>query len=127
MVQDPLFHDDIYEAIRTVVMALGGTKKAGALLWPDKPVDQAGVLISNCLNRARPEKLDPEQLIFLAKQGRAVGCHALPAFINAEAGYAPPQPIEPEDERQRVQREFVQGMADMKQLLARLEKLEGMK
>lgn len=127
MNQQSLFYEDLYDALRTAVMALGGAKKVGPILWPEKSIDAARTRLLNCLKENRDEILRPEQILLIAKLARGVGCHAIAAYFNQEAGYAPPQPIEPEDERQRVQREFVQGMADMKQLLARLEKLEGMK
>lgn len=107
MTQEPLFHEDIFEAIRTAVMSLGGMKKAGAMLWPDKPADKAGELMANCLNRTRPEKLDPEQVMLLARESRKLNCHAIAHYFNASTGYAEPIPVEPEDERARLQREYI--------------------
>lgn len=124
MTQDPLFHEDVYEAIRTTVMALGGSKKVGAALKPDLPADKAGEWLANCLNRTRPEKLDPEQLLFLSREGRRVGCHAIAVFINADGGYAAPQPVEPEDERALLQRQFVQAVEISKRIADRLEQLK---
>lgn len=123
--QEPLFIEDIYEAVRTVSMALGGTKKAGALLKPDLPADKAGEWLANCLNRARPEKLDPEQLMFLAREGRRVGCHAIASFMCQDGGYAPPNPIEPEDERAALQRAYIESVRAQRQIADRLEKLGG--
>lgn len=127
MNQESLFYEDFYDAMRTAVMALGGAKKVGPLLWPEKSIDAARTRLLNCLKENRDEVLRPEQVLLLAKLARAGGCHAIVKYFNQQAGYADPQPIEPEDERQRIQREFVAGMADMKTLLARLEQLEGMK
>lgn len=124
MQQEPLFIEDIYEAARTVAMALGGTKKAGLLLRPDLPADKAGEWFANCVNRTRPEKFSPEQLLFLAREGRRVGCHAIASFVCADSGYAPPQPIEPEDERAQLQREFNENTKRMERMLARLEQLK---
>lgn len=123
MTQEPLFYEDIYEAARTVVMALGGSKRAGGVLWPEKPIDQASVQMSNCLNRSRPEKLDPEQLLLLAKKGREAGCHALMTFMCADTGYAPPVPVTPEDQRDEAMRQFVSAVKTVQTLTGQLEKL----
>jgi hypothetical protein len=32
-------------------------------------------------------------------------------FLNVEAGYAPPQPVDPEDERAKLQREAIEAIA----------------
>ena len=39
------------------MQALGGTKQVGALLWPDKTPDNAGRLLSDCLNTGRADIL----------------------------------------------------------------------
>jgi hypothetical protein len=124
MQQEPLFIEDIYEAARTVAMALGGTKKTGALLRPDLPADKAGEWLANCLNRTRPEKLDPEQLLFLSREGRRVGCHAIASFVSSDGGYTQPVPINPEDEAAELKRRLLTNMEQFKRDVARLEKLE---
>lgn len=124
MQQEPLFIEDIYEAARTVAMALGGTKKTGTMLRPDLPADKAGEWLANCLNRTRPEKLDPEQLLFLSREGRRVGCHAIASFLLSDGGYAPPQPIEPEDERAAIEREFIQAVDRLERLVKRRDQLK---
>lgn len=122
MEQSPLFHEDIYEALRTVVMALGGAKKVAGSLWPDKPADKAGELLNNCLNRTRNEKLDPEQVCFLLREGRKRGCHAAADFIGADAGYQV-TPVEPEDEKAELQRQFIECEKALQNILLRLEVL----
>lgn len=122
MTQQPLFCEDIYEALRTIGQAYGGAKKMGALLWPDKPVDKAAELWSNCLNRTRAEKLDPEQVILVLKIGREIGCHAGMEFISKECNYRY-ETIEPEDEQARLIREFNAGAARLERLLADINKL----
>lgn len=123
MTQQPLFCEDIYEALRTIGQAYGGSKKIGAYLWPDKPLDKAAQLWTDCLNRSRPEKLDPEQVIAVLKIGRQIGCHAGIFFIDNECGYRS-EPIEPEDERAKLQREFIKAKEHMAQLIQSLERLE---
>lgn len=127
MTQQPLFCEDIYEALRTIAQAYGGpngsgSKKMGSLLWPDKPVDKAAQLWTDCLNRTRAEKLDPEQVILVLKIGREIGCHAGIDFISKECNYRW-ETIEPEDEKARLLQEVKLLGAELKQCLARLDSL----
>lgn len=123
-VQNALFHEDFYDALRDVVKALGGFKKVGADMQPEKPVDQAGRWLANALDQNRPEKLDPEQVLFLMKQGRAIGCHIAAAYISAECGYSDPQPIEPRDEMAELQRQYIESAKIMKSISERIERIQ---
>lgn len=46
--QIPLFVEDYSEAIRATVNALGGFKKIGHELKPDKGVEEAGRWLADC-------------------------------------------------------------------------------
>lgn len=123
MNQQPLFCDDFFEALKTIGQAFGGSKKMGAFLWPDKPIDKASELWANCLNRARPEKLDPEQVLLVLKIGRQIGCHAGIQFISEHCGYKY-EPVEPEDEKAKLQRLYIQSVEAQKDLVRRMEALD---
>ena len=99
--QQQLFFDDIADAIRVTVQALGGNKPVGAKLWPEKAPDAAGRLLADCLNTAKPEKLSPEQVVLLGKWGREVGCHAIVSYYGQECGYEF-KPVDPGLERDRL-------------------------
>lgn len=99
--QPQLFYEDISDALRAVVQALGGHKPVGAKLWPEKVPDAAGRLLSDCLNAAKPEKLSPDQVLLLIKWGRECGCHAAMNFLAGETGYQA-TPITVEAERDRL-------------------------
>lgn len=122
MTQQPLFCEDIYEALRTIGQAYGGSKVIGNVLWPDKPVDKAGELWANCMNRTRQEKLDPEQVLMVLKIGREINCHVGIDFIASECNYKY-ETIEPEDERARVSREIVKSISTLQDLVKRAERL----
>ncbi|MBV5337558.1 MAG: hypothetical protein J0653_06325, partial [Deltaproteobacteria bacterium] len=74
--QSALFHESLTDALRDVVQALGGTKKVGQMIRPEKTVEDAQRWINDCLNTDRREKFDPEQVFWLLKEGRKIGCHA---------------------------------------------------
>lgn len=124
MGQQSLFYEDIFEALRTDVMALGGAKKVGAMLWPEKTADKAGELLNNCLNRDRAEKLDLEQTLLIKRAAKSVGSYATLFFECDDAGFTRPHPVEPEDEAAKLQREFIEAAKRMEQMTARIERLQ---
>lgn len=122
--QYELIHESINDALREVVQALGGTKKVGATLRPDRPVDEAARWVSDCLNSERREKFDPEQVLWLLREGRKIGCHGAMYFIARESGYSA-IPIEPQDELAELQRNFIEASKSMARMASRIEKLSG--
>jgi hypothetical protein len=123
--QSALFHESLNDALREVILALGGTKKVAAQMRPEKTVDEAARWISDCLNPDRREKLDPEQVLWLLREARKVGCHSALHFMCAEAGYSPALPIEPQDEIAELQRNFIESTKHLSRMAARIEQLSG--
>lgn len=123
--QLPLIVEDYMDAIRATVMALGGYKRVGSDMRPDLAADAAGRWLSDCLQADRREKLDLTQLAWLRRRARIANVHVLAQFELREAGYADPQPVEPEDERAALQREFVKQTKSLERMLARLSQLGG--
>lgn len=121
--QPALFIEDVHTALSDVVRALGGFKKVGAAMRPDKAADEAGRWLADCLNKDRRERLDYDQLLWLLKEGRRIGCHTAMHFLNQEAGYAPPVPVEPEDEMAELQRQFIESVRAQARIAERIEKL----
>lgn len=124
MDQQELWHDSFEDALRVACEAVGPKKVAGEM-WPEKPIKQAVDLLWHSLNPERNEKLSASQVALIIKRGRQKGCHAPMYFLAAECHYQDPQPIEPEDERARLQREYIQAAKSMKQISERMEKLAG--
>lgn len=120
MDQNPLFVTDIYDALGDIVRALGGPKRVAALMRPDRDLDAAATWLKDCLNRHRREHLDPEQVLWLLREGRAAGCHVAMNYLAAHCGYHEPAPLEPEDERARLQREFAESVAQLTRLAGAL-------
>lgn len=118
-----LFHESLSEALSDCINACGGKKMIGAKLWPEKDPDTAGKLLADCLNEAKREKLSPEQVLLILRLARAKGCHIGMHYIARELGYADPQPIEPEDERAQLQREFIDASRKMQKIADRIEAL----
>ncbi len=79
--------------------------------------------VRDCLNHDRRERFTPEQVLMLLRLGHQVGCHAAMVFMARDAGYSDPQPVEPEDEVARLQREYVEAT---KALLNMANKIDAM-
>jgi hypothetical protein len=118
-----LFHESVTDALREVVQALGGFKKVGAAMWPEKSADAAGRHVADCLNPDRAERFNPDQVLWLLREGRRIGCHAAANFLMRESGYADPTPIEPGDERARLEREFIEAAKSVQAIGDRIARL----
>lgn len=123
--QDRLFTEDVNDAMRDVVRALGGNKDVGRKLRPELTPEAAGGWLKDCLNPARRERLDPEQVMWLLREGRRVGCHSLMWFMCDDAAYARPPALEPQDEAAQLKRDYIESVRVQKRIAERLERLEG--
>lgn len=117
------FFEDINDALRNVVRALGGVKQVGSLLWPEVAPDQAGNKLRDCLSPDRREKLSPEQVIFLLRKAREAGYHAAMEFVSHECGYAKPAPVAPEDKLAELQRQFIDAVDGLSHIQAQIQRL----
>lgn len=125
--QSALFHESLNEALREVILALGGTKKVAAQMRPEKTVDEAARWLNDCLNADRREKLDPDQVLWLLRESRKVGCHSAMHYLCEESGYSPAHPVEPQDELAELQRNFIESTKHLSKMAERIERLAGAK
>ena len=112
----------IEDAIAEACNALGGRKAVAVLLWPSVAVREAHNRLDAALNPERREKLSPAELMFIIGKAREAGCHSVMRFLCAEGGYQDPIPREPENEKARLQREFIQAQKAMSKLAAQMER-----
>lgn len=125
MTNPSLFHESLVDALRECVQACGGPKVVGHLLWPEKGPEGGGRYLNDCLNDGRREQISIEQMLVILRLARERGCHAGMLFIARDAGYSDPLPVEPEDERARLQREFIEASKHFTRLAAQMERLSG--
>lgn len=111
------FNDALIECVKSA----GGSKVVASILWPEKPMQQAQQLLLACLNTDRAEKLNPEQALFIIKLAKDAGVHVGIDFICSSLSYTKPQPIQPEDEKAQLQREFIEAQKAFAQLSKRME------
>jgi hypothetical protein len=120
--QYELIHETIYEAMSDAVRALGGAKKVGPELWKALPQKSAENRVNDCLNPNRNDKFSLPEMLWIIRSARAVGYHGAMAFIAQESGYRV-EPIEPLDERDALQREYIESVKAAQKIAARLERL----
>jgi hypothetical protein len=121
--QSPLFITDIHDALGDIVRAIGGPKAVGLAMRPERPADEAAGWVKDCLNRNRREKFDPEQILWLLKRGREIGCHEPIKWICGQAGYSAPEPIEEETELAKLLRGYIELGARLATMQPKIEEL----
>jgi hypothetical protein len=119
MDQPSLFVDTLNDAVRDTARSIG-LKRIAHELWPSKSEDEAARYLNDCLNPDRPQKLSGEEILVIARRGRDVGCHLITGFICMDTGYAPPQPVDPADEKAELQRQFHADVDRMERLVKRI-------
>ena len=122
---DTLQFEDELDAARIAVQHLGGAKKVGPQIWPDKAPETAARYLHDCLNPHRAERLSPSQLLMLMRMAREQGFHGLTAYLLREAGYAPPVPVEPQTEAELLTRRMESIMGEASRLVERLARVRG--
>jgi len=121
--QESLFHEDIYDAFRHAVKALGGAKKVGSRLWPEKPMDHAAQQLLHCLSPDRPEKLDLYQITLILREANKKGCHVAADRLAADTHYEF-KPINPEEERATLQRQYIEAVRVLGELTKQIGQVD---
>lgn len=123
LAQLELVQETLTEVERSLVAVLGGAKDVGPQLYPQKSASTAQTRVLDCLNPDREHhQFSDEELFTLLKWARGRSYHAAFYWICDELGYSRPSPIEPEDQRAELQRQFLAGVERMEQLARRLGK-----
>lgn len=117
------FYEGPEDALRAAVQALGGAKKVGTLLWPDKGVDNASRLLLDCINPSRAEKLELSQIMRVFALAKDSGCHGPFAWFSGEIGYDV-KPITKAEEVDRLTTVVEQSTKTLSAALAALERIQ---
>lgn len=115
-------YETLNEALIACVMAAGGSKVVGPILWPEKTQDPAQRLLLDCLNEDRPAKLSPEQVLLILKLAREKGFHDGLNYMADFLGYGTPVPVDPRDEVADLMREFKASIDRTESLVSRMER-----
>ncbi len=117
------FYEGPEDALRAAVQALGGAKKVGPMLWPDKSVDAASRLLLDCINTSRSEKLEFTQIIRIFSLAKEAGCHGPFAWVAGEIGYEA-KPVTKAEEVDRLVSVIEQASKTQAAALAALERMQ---
>ena len=112
--------ESMNDALIECVKAAGGSKVVASILWPEKPLADAQRLLLACLNTDRSEKLCPNQTLLILKLAKEAGSHVGINYVCGVLNYSQPTPIEPEDEKAQLMRDFIQAQKMMTQLADKL-------
>jgi hypothetical protein len=118
------FYDSIEDALKAAVVALGGSKSVGALLFPDKSFEAATRYLQDCLNPARNEKLEYTQVMLIFKKARDAGVHGPFNWLAAECGYDA-IPITKDEQASRLINSVESATKTLSAAIAMLNKFQG--
>jgi hypothetical protein len=122
MIEQKLWHDSLDDALRDVVYGIG-PKECAAALWPDLDPTSGARKLHHCLDPERAEKLSLSEIQFLIRLGAENGFHMPMAHLSSVCGYAPPEKVDPEDEKARLQRQFIEAKGELQKLVAQIARL----
>lgn len=117
------FYEGPEDALRAAVQALGGAKKVGPMLWPDKGIDTSARLLLDCINPSRAEKLEITQIMRVFALAKEAGCHSPFAWFAGEVGYDV-KPITKAEEVDRLTAVVEQSSKTLAAAVAALERIQ---
>lgn len=117
------FYECPEDAVRAAVQALGGAKKVGSMLWPDKGVDNSARLLLDCINPSRAEKLELSQIMRVFAMAKEAGCHGPFSWFSGEIGYDV-KPITRAEEVDRLTTVVEQSSKTLAAALSALERIQ---
>jgi len=117
------FHPSAEDATAAAIHKSGkAMKQIASDLWPSLKMDTAYARLRGCLNQERPEKLSADEHLAVA---RLCGQYDFLHYCANELSHSKPEPVAPEDERARLQREFVESTRALTKLAERIESIGG--
>lgn len=119
--QPRLVCENTLDMLDSLVKALGGPKAVGGMLWPTLDAESSGHRVRDCINPNRREHFGPDELLALFKRAREKQFHSAFEWVGDFVGYAV-KPIEPEDEKRQLMRQYIDATATIAALAAKLEK-----
>lgn len=113
-------YDDLNDALKGAIKALGGFKAVGQLLWPEiEKAETAAQKLRDCVNADRRERLTPEQFVMILRLARDKNFHASMDYVAQQIGYKA-TPVNPADVDAELQRNFIDAVAQLAEMGNRL-------
>lgn len=115
--------EDIYDALRDAIKALGGASAVGLRLHPEKALKTAEQAILDCCNRNRKQEFKPLELLALQRWARVAGCHSLNNLFNDDGGYERSKPKLVADQIYAAEQRLLKVKADAEEAVAAMQNL----
>lgn len=124
MHQQALWHESLSDALEDIILGTGGWKRVAAEMRPTMGIEDAARWLRRCLDADKRDQLHLTDVVWLLQRGRAAGIHTGMAYLCTACDYQAPEPVEPESERERLQREVLDMGKRLEQMLGRLQETE---
>lgn len=121
--QKELFVETLAEALESAIAQLGGNKRVGTMLWPEKPALEAGKQLANCLHHDHAQKLSLDQIDFIVAKARAKEIHDVHKYLCDTHNYKF-EPISKESIKADIQTQINSNLGEIKTLISRLESIK---
>ena len=114
-------NETIFEAIADDLKVLGGPKVAAGIFFPAKTPDRGADTLRAWCSASRAEEPSADELFLLIEKARARAGYSEVARYMEQRLNCRIEFLSPEDERARLQRQFVDAVAAVQSLAKRLE------
>lgn len=84
--------EDVYDALKATVAALGGTKQVASRMRPTLEPLKARSWLLNCLNHDHPMKFDPEEVQWIWREGCDAGFYDGARWAHRDTHFLPAEP-----------------------------------
>lgn len=121
--QELLDHECPEDALSADVQALGGPYTVGVKLRPELDKKAARNWLLNALNPDHNQNMTQSQIRLLVSLARERGSYHYIHFWEKDNNMSKSVPIEPEDEKVKLQKEFIRTGKDMMRMWDQFQKL----
>lgn len=120
--QRVLWHDTPEEALEADILAAGGMKAIGVMLWPEMhdQADEAGKKLRRILNREHNQKLAESERTLIVRAAAKKGSRCYASWIARQAD-GRLEIVAPEDRKAEIVERFDRLRVELKNLLKEIE------
>jgi len=118
--QELLDHECPEDALTADVAAAGGPYVLGKKLRPELDKTDARNWLLNCLNHNHKQNMTQAQVRLLVNIAREKGACNYIQFLARDNAMSKPVPIEPEDRKAKLQRDFISAVKQLDQIKAEI-------
>lgn len=114
-VQTSWLHETWHDAITADIQVLGGKKRLCVLLWPGESEQTAYNRMKACCTEGHAQQFKPLEVLKIKQLAHDVSSHALVEYESRALNYRV-EWLSPDDEKARLQQEFVSAVERLEQI-----------